>query len=36
LVPRSAGFAKVEAWVHEVIGWWVYRWRGWISDAAAN
>lgn len=35
LIPRSAGFVKVEAWLHEVIGWRVYRWRGWISDEAA-
>lgn len=35
LVPRSAGFGKLEAWLHEVVGWRVYRWRGWISDEAA-
>jgi len=36
LIPRSAGFVKVEAWLHEVIGWRVYRWRGWISAEAAK
>lgn len=36
LVPRSAGFMKLEAWLHEVIGWRVYRWRGWISDEVAG
>ena len=35
-VPRSAGFGKVESWLHEVIGWRVYRWRGWISAEAAK
>ena len=35
LVPRAAGFVKLEGWLHEVIGWRVYRWRGWISDEAA-
>lgn len=36
LVPRAAGFVKLENWLHEVIGWRVYRWRGWISDEAAG
>lgn len=35
IVPRAAGFAKLETWLHEQIGWRVYRWRGWISDEAA-
>lgn len=35
LIPRSAGFVKLESWLHEIIGWRVYRWRGWISDEAA-
>ncbi|MEY4198386.1 MAG: hypothetical protein RLZZ265_126 [Verrucomicrobiota bacterium] len=36
LVPRSHGFAKLDAYLHEQIGWLVYRRRGWISaeDAA--
>jgi uncharacterized SAM-binding protein YcdF (DUF218 family) len=36
LVPRAAGFVKLENWLHEQIGWRVYRWRGWISDGAAK
>lgn len=35
LVPRAAGFVKLENYLHEQIGWLVYRWRGWISDEAA-
>ena len=35
IVPRAAGFVKLENWLHEQIGWRVYRWRGWISDDAA-
>lgn len=35
LVPHSSGFMKLENWLHEQIGWWVYRWRGWISAAEA-
>lgn len=35
IVPRAAGFVKLENWLHEQIGWRVYRWRGWISDEAA-
>ena len=35
IVPRAAGFAKLENYLHEQIGWRVYRWRGWISDEAA-
>ncbi|MBI5801063.1 MAG: YdcF family protein [Verrucomicrobia bacterium] len=34
-VPRSNGFGKLEGFLHEQIGWRVYRWRGWISDEAA-
>jgi uncharacterized SAM-binding protein YcdF (DUF218 family) len=29
-VPRYDGFAKVAIWLHEQIGWWEYRRRGWI------
>lgn len=36
LVPRAAGFVKLETWLHEQIGWRVYRWRGWISDEVAG
>jgi uncharacterized SAM-binding protein YcdF (DUF218 family) len=35
-VPRAGGFAKMEIWIHEQIGWFVYRRRGWISDAEAS
>ncbi len=35
LVPRAAGFVKLENYLHEQIGWAVYRWRGWISAEAA-
>lgn len=36
LIPRAAGFVKLENYLHEQIGWQVYRWRGWISDEAAG
>lgn len=35
LVPRAAGFVKLENYLHEQIGWAIYRWRGWISAEAA-
>lgn len=35
LIPRSGGFGKIDGFLHEQIGWRVYRWRGWISDEAA-
>jgi uncharacterized SAM-binding protein YcdF (DUF218 family) len=30
-VPRYEGFEKVATWLHEEIGWWIYRRRGWIG-----
>jgi len=30
-VPRCFGFEKMSLYIHEQIGWWVYRWRGWIK-----
>lgn len=35
LIPRSQGWGKLEIFLHEQIGWWVYRWRGWISAEEA-
>ena len=29
-VPNDSGFSSFEDWWHEVIGWNVYHWRGWI------
>ena len=29
-VPNAANLTHFEVWMHEVIGWWVYRLRGWI------
>lgn len=31
-VPRYQGFFKVATWLHEEVGWCMYRHRGWISD----
>ena len=28
--PSVGGFLHLEAYLHEVVGWWVYRWRGWL------
>jgi uncharacterized SAM-binding protein YcdF (DUF218 family) len=30
-VPRYDGFVKVAIWLHEEVGWWTYRRRGWIQ-----
>lgn len=30
-VPRHDGFVKISTWMHEEIGWWIYRQRGWIQ-----
>ncbi len=29
-VPRLRGFSDLHRWSHEEIGWWWYRWQGWI------
>jgi uncharacterized SAM-binding protein YcdF (DUF218 family) len=29
-VPNAANLAHFEAWMHEVLGWWAYRLRGWV------
>jgi uncharacterized SAM-binding protein YcdF (DUF218 family) len=34
LVPRAPGFVILENWLHETVGWAVYRFRGWIADSA--
>ena len=36
LIPRAGGFGKIENYMHEQIGWFVYRLRGWVSDEAAQ
>ena len=28
--PRQEGLKLLSLYSHEVIGWWVYRWRGWV------
>lgn len=33
-VPRAGGFQTLALYVHEQLGWWAYRWRGWIAPAA--
>jgi uncharacterized SAM-binding protein YcdF (DUF218 family) len=30
IIPRQGGFELLALYLHEKIGWWVYRWRGWI------
>jgi uncharacterized SAM-binding protein YcdF (DUF218 family) len=30
-VPRYDGFVKVAIWLHEEVGWWTYRHRGWVK-----
>lgn len=34
-VPDVSGFVKISNVLHEQVGWWVYRWRGWISAEEA-
>ncbi|HTH49084.1 MAG TPA: YdcF family protein [Candidatus Limnocylindria bacterium] len=29
-VPRLRGFELMKFWVHEQIGWFYYRWKGWV------
>jgi uncharacterized SAM-binding protein YcdF (DUF218 family) len=37
IIPRTAKFVTFDDYLHEVIGWYYYRLRGWISaDAAAR
>jgi uncharacterized SAM-binding protein YcdF (DUF218 family) len=30
LTPSVLGFQQLDGYLHEVIGMWVYRWRGWL------
>ena len=34
--PIRHGMSYLDYYLHEIIGWWVYRWRGWISADAAQ
>ena len=29
-VPKAATIADFDVWMHEIVGWWVYRLRGWV------
>lgn len=31
-VPGSGGFERMETWMHEFVGWEIYRRRGWLDD----
>lgn len=31
LIPGAGRLETFDVWLHEVVGWWVYRWRGWIK-----
>ena len=31
-VPRCEGFAKMATWLHEEVGWFMYRRRGWLAE----
>lgn len=28
--PENGGLEMCSIWLHETVGWWFYRWRGWI------
>jgi uncharacterized SAM-binding protein YcdF (DUF218 family) len=30
IFPEQGGFEALDIWLHETVGWWVYRARGWI------
>ena len=30
LCPSVSGFQRLDRYLHEIIGMWVYRWRGWV------
>ena len=30
-IPGHLGFEKTSVWLHEKIGWWEYRRRGWLT-----
>ena len=32
-VPTWHGFGKISTWLHEQVGWWLYRCRGWIDPS---
>ncbi|NBV23509.1 MAG: YdcF family protein [Proteobacteria bacterium] len=34
-IPDVGGFVKLSGVLHERIGWWIYRWRDWISAEEA-
>ena len=34
--PIRQGMTFMHQYLHELVGWWVYRWRGWISADAAK
>ena len=31
-IPNYVGFEKISIWLHEKIGWWEYRRRGWVAE----
>lgn len=31
VLPGPGGLLDWDVWLHEVVGWWVYRWRGWLE-----
>lgn len=31
VIPELQGYEQIGTYLHEQIGWWVYRWRGWIK-----
>lgn len=35
-VPRSSTIGKLECYLHEELGWWLYRANGWVGDSAST
>ncbi len=35
-IPKLGGFELLTTWLHEQVGWQMYRWRGWIQNERQN
>jgi uncharacterized SAM-binding protein YcdF (DUF218 family) len=34
--PGYGGFVRFSTWMHEILGWWAYRAKGWVGTGAAG
>lgn len=35
-IPSWGGFQKISIWLHEILGWYVYKHRGWVHPEGRN